>query len=185
MPIEITVPRLGWSTEEGTFTGWLKRNGDPVCAGEPLFAMESDKVTLDVESLDNGILYLPPGAPMPGAIVVVGQCLGFLLAPGEPAPETLKDAQPSAGTPTELAISTPSSSVPANTSTRAGRTPVTPRARRVAAELGVDTALLQGSGRGGRIREADVRAAASAPATSLRRAIARRMMESRQNTAPV
>ena len=65
MPIEITVPRLGWSMEEGTFTGWLKQNGDSVSAGEPLFAMESDKVTLDVESLDNGILYLPPGAPTP------------------------------------------------------------------------------------------------------------------------
>src|SRR5882724_2011291 len=179
MPIEITVPRLGWSTEEGTFTGWLKQSGDPVSAGEPLFAMESDKVTLDVESLDNGILYVPPGSPAPGAIVVVGQCLGFLLAPGEPAPETLNAGQP------ESAISTPRPSVPAHAPTRDGRTPVTPRARRVAAELGVDTALLQGSGRGGRIREADVRAAASAPTTSLRRAIARRMMESRQNTAPV
>jgi len=185
MPIEITVPRLGWSTEEGTFTGWLKQSGDPVSAGEPLFAMESDKVTLDVESLDNGILYVPPGSPAPGAIVVVGQCLGFLLAPGEPAPETLNAGQLAAGTPPESAVSTPSPPAPVNAPTRDGRTPVTPRARRVAAELGVDTALLRGSGRGGRIREADVRAAASAPTTSLRRAIARRMMESRQNTAPV
>src|SRR5258708_29752267 len=96
MPIEITVPRLGWSMEEGTFTGWLKQNGDPVSTGEPLFAMESEKVTLDVESLDNGILYVPPGAPMPGAIVVVGQSLGFLLAPGEAAPETLSAEKPAA-----------------------------------------------------------------------------------------
>src|SRR5260370_31013915 len=147
--------------------------------------MESDKVTLDVESLDNGILYVPPGSPAPGGIVVVGQCLGFVLAPGAPAPETPNAGQLAAGTPPESAISTPSPSVPAHAPTRDGRTPVTPRARRVAAELGVDTALLRGSGRGGRIREADVRAAASAPTTSLRRAIARRMMESRQNTAPV
>src|ERR1700691_1322716 len=112
MPIEITVPRLGWSLEEGTFVGWLRHKGARVSAGEPLFAMESDKVTLDVESLDNGILYVPPGAPEPGAVVVVGQCLGFLLAPGEPAPDALIRDRP---------------------------TPVTPRARRVAAELGVDT----------------------------------------------
>src|SRR5580700_2274780 len=127
MPIEITVPRLGWSMEEGTFTGWLKQNGDAVCVGEPLFAMESEKVTLDVESLDNGILYVPPGAPEPGAIVVVGQCLGFLLAPGEPAPETLNAGQPSAGSLPESTLSTPSPSVPTNTPARDGRTPVTPR----------------------------------------------------------
>ena len=131
--------------------------------------MESEKVTLDVESLDNGILYVPPGAPMPGAIVVVGQRLGLLLAPGEPAPEALNAGQPATDSPPESALSM--------------RTPVTPRARRVAAELGVDTAQLQGSGRGGRIREADVRAAV--PIASLRRTIAKRMMESRQNTAPV
>jgi pyruvate dehydrogenase E2 component (dihydrolipoamide acetyltransferase) len=187
MPIEITVPRLGWSMEEGTFTGWLKQNGDTVRVGEPLFAMESEKVTLDIESLDNGILYVPPGAPEPGAIVVVGQRLGFLLAPGEPAPETLNAVQPDAGSLPASALSTPSPPVPANTPARDGRTPVTPRARRVAAEIGVDTALLRGSGRGGRIREADVRAAEASviPITTRRRTIARRMTESRQNTAPV
>ena len=107
MPIEITVPRLGWSMEEGTFTGWLKQNGDPVSAGEPLFAMESEKVTLEVESLDNGILYVQPGAPTPGTIVVVGQRLGFLLAPGEPAPQALEAGQPAASSQPEPAISTP------------------------------------------------------------------------------
>jgi pyruvate dehydrogenase E2 component (dihydrolipoamide acetyltransferase) len=189
MPVEITVPRLGWSMEEGTFAGWLKQNGDPVSAGEPLFALESDKVTMDVESLDSGILYLPPGAPETGATVVVGQRLGFLLAPGEPAPEAIDAAQPAASA-LESAVSTPSPAAFAHTPTRDGRTPVTPRARRVAAELGVDTALLRGSGRGGRIREVDVREAGSAkaspaPISSLRRTIAKRMMESRQNTAPV
>jgi pyruvate dehydrogenase E2 component (dihydrolipoamide acetyltransferase) len=193
MPIEITVPRLGWSMEEGTFGGWLKQNGDQVSAGEPLFAVESDKVTMDVESLDSGNLYLPPDAPTPGAIVVVGQCLGFLLAPGESMPETINAPRPAAGSPPESAFSTGSPSAPANSPIRDERTPVTPRARRVAAELGVDTTLLRGSGRGGRIREVDVRAASwrlaaeagAIPITALRRTIARRMMESRQNTAPV
>ena len=193
MPIEITVPRLGWSMEEGTFTGWLKQNGDPVSAGEPLFAMESEKVTLDVESLDNGILYVPSGAPVSGAIVVVGQCLGFLLAPGEPAPETLSTEKPAASSLPESAVSTQGPSDLAKTPVRDGRARVTPRARRVAIELGVDTTLLRGSGRGGRIREADVRAAGlkfateagAVPITTRRRTIARRMMESRQNTAPV
>jgi pyruvate dehydrogenase E2 component (dihydrolipoamide acetyltransferase) len=193
MPIEITVPRLGWSMEEGTFSGWLKQNGDQVSAGEPLFAVESDKVTMDVESLDNGILYLPPGTPEPGVIVVVGQRLGFLLAAGESAPETINVQQPGADSLPEPVLSMQSPSAPADTPTRDRRTPLTPRARRVAAELGVDTAQLRGSGRRGRIREADVRAAGSRlaaeagalPITALRRTIARRVMESRQNTAPV
>lgn len=193
MAIEITVPRLGWSMEEGTFAGWLKQSGDSVSAGEPLFALESDKVTLDVESLDSGILFVPPHSPATGATVVVGQSLGFLLAPGEAAPDASNAGQPAAASLPEAAPAAPGPSVPAQTPTRDGRTPVTPRARRVAAELGVDTTLLRGSGKGGRIREADVRAAATSlpaeahavPITTLRRTIARRMMESRQNTAPV
>src|SRR5579863_2851586 len=104
MPIEITVPRLGWSMEEGTFAGWLKQTGDSVSAGEPLFALESDKVTMDVESLDSGILYLPPDAPATGAMVVVGQRLGFLLAPGESAPETSNAEPPAAGSRPESAL---------------------------------------------------------------------------------
>src|SRR5579862_3030626 len=182
MAIEITVPRLGWSMEEGTFAGWLKQNGEPVSAGEALFALESDKVTMDVESLDSGILYLPEGAPVTGAVVVVGQRLGFLLAPGEAAPETVS-AAPVAGSQVEPTVAAASPSDAAPAPTRNGRTPVTPRARRVAAELGVDTTQLRGTGRGGRIREADVRAASPAvaaeahavPLTTLRRTIARRM----------
>lgn len=159
MPIEITIPRLGWSMEEGTFSAWLKSVGEQVLAGEPLFAVESDKVTMDVESLDSGILYLPAEAPQEGAVVKVGQVIGYLLAEGEPPPENM---------------------------------PVTPRARRVASELGVDLTNIRGTGKGGRIREEDVRSAVKQespepriPVTALRRTIAERMTQSRQQTAPV
>ena len=159
MAIEITIPRLGWSMEEGTFVEWLKSAGEMVQAGEPLFSLESDKVTMDVESLDAGVLHLAPDAPSPGALVMPGQLIGYLLAAGEEAP---------------------------------GERAVTPRARRVAAELGVDVSQLAGSGMGGRVREQDVRVAAqslpqeqTAPVTSVRRVIAERMMESRARTAPV
>src|SRR5712671_7878876 len=87
MPIEITIPRLGWSLEEGTFSAWLKNDGDRVAAGDPLFALESDKVTMDVESLDGGILHIPSDAPQPGAVVTVGQRIGYLLGEGEMVPE--------------------------------------------------------------------------------------------------
>ena len=193
MPIEITVPRLGWAMEEGIFAGWLKQHGETVSSGEPLFALESDKVTMEVESLDNGILWLPPGGLEQGATVAVGQCLGFLLAPGESAPERTEAKPRSTASQADSAIAPPAPSATVATPGRNWRIPVTPRARRVAAELGVDTSLLRGSGHGGRIREADVRAAVSTrpadiraiPITAMRQTIARRMMESRQNTAPV
>ncbi|MCC6537764.1 MAG: 2-oxo acid dehydrogenase subunit E2 [Bryobacterales bacterium] len=173
MAIAITVPRLGWSMEEGAFAGWLKNPGDAVAPGEPLFAVESDKVTMDVESLDAGTLYVPPGAPERGDVVYVGQLLGYLLAAGETAPET--------------ATTTAAAPPPPPRST----VPVTPRARRAAAELGVDVGAIAGTGRGGRIREADVRAAASAataavqPLSATRRAIAARLAESHARTVPV
>jgi pyruvate dehydrogenase E2 component (dihydrolipoamide acetyltransferase) len=167
MPIEITVPRLGWSMEEGTFAEWLKSAGEKVQSGDPLFSLESDKVTMEVESLDSGFLYLTPGAPTPGTMVKPGQLIGYLLAAGEAPPGEM---HPEAAAPPV----------------------VTPRARRVAAELGVDASNLQGSGQGGRVREQDVRAAALhalpeqvVPITSTRRAIADRMTDSRLQTAPV
>src|ERR1700680_397851 len=99
MSIEITIPRLGWSMEEGTFAAWLKNDGDKVKSGDPLFAVESDKVTMDVESLDSGILHIPPDAPQTGAIVTVGQRIGYLLAEGEKAPDGRQTAQPPAPPP--------------------------------------------------------------------------------------
>src|SRR4051812_23871090 len=126
MPIEITIPRLGWSMEEGLFGEWVKNAGEQVRVGEPLFSVESDKVTMDVESLDAGVLHLAADAPLPGATVKVGQVIGYLLAGGE-------------GAPSKVAV--------------------TPRARRVARELGVELTGLQGTGKTGRIREQDVRAA--------------------------
>src|SRR3954449_3171217 len=63
MPIAITIPRLGWNMDEGVFAGWLKRDGEAVRAGEPLFSLEGEKATQDVEAIDDGVLSIPPGAP--------------------------------------------------------------------------------------------------------------------------
>jgi pyruvate dehydrogenase E2 component (dihydrolipoamide acetyltransferase) len=148
--------------EEGTFVEWLKQPGETVRSGEPLFALESEKVTMDVEALDAGVLYLPPDAPGAGALVKPGQLIGYLLGVGESAPSGAATAT---------------------------RVPVTPRARRIAGELGVDLSAVKGSGHGGRVREQDVRAAApasaAAPVTSVRRTITERMVESNRQTVPV
>jgi pyruvate dehydrogenase E2 component (dihydrolipoamide acetyltransferase) len=243
MAFEITLPRLGWSMEQGTFLGWLKKPGERVKPGDVLFELEGEKATQEVEAVDAGILALPPTAPAPGAVLAVGAVLGYLLADGEAPP--WENGTPTASKPVAApqAAAAPPAAAPsvrrlarelgvdlgsvqttspdgrltaadvhaaarsAVTTTVASAAPVatsqrvraTPRARRVASELGVDVRQLHGSGRNGRIRAADVEQAAergvvvqtrpatasTAPISSRRRTIADRMLASVRQTAPV
>ncbi len=257
MAFEITIPRLGWSMEEGTFVRWLKRDGDAVQPGEALFELEGEKSAQDVEAVDGGILRIPATAPQPGSVVAVGAVVGYLVADGEGTPgiaeetsRVITDSMPPA-----VAAAVSVSAPPAAPSVRrmarelgvdlgqiagsgpAGRitaadvrttstvavgsglnervvsspranssTVASPRARRVARELGIDWTGMSGTGRDGRVREQDVRAMATArpdasrslatpkfadvagatsPVTRHRRTIADRMTHSRQHTAPV
>ena len=158
MAFEVLVPRLGWSMEEGVLGDWLKQEGDQVTRGDPLFILEGEKATQDVESLDTGILQFLPSGPQPGDTVQVGQLLGFLLEKGEtppfeeagylpPSPPPSPDATP--GIPLAPA------DIPAAISST-GRIAITPRARRLAIEHHVDWTTITGSGRDGRIRAADI-----------------------------
>ena len=63
MAIEIVMPRLGWTMEEGTFGVWLKNDGDVVKAGDMLFTIEGDKATQEIEALDDGVFRLPADPP--------------------------------------------------------------------------------------------------------------------------
>jgi pyruvate dehydrogenase E2 component (dihydrolipoamide acetyltransferase) len=83
MAVEITIPRLGWSMEEGVFSQWLKKDGETVREGDPLFELESDKAVQPVESFDAGILSIPSDCPKPGDVVKVGQTIGYLYGKGE------------------------------------------------------------------------------------------------------
>jgi pyruvate dehydrogenase E2 component (dihydrolipoamide acetyltransferase) len=203
MAIEVTIPRLGWNMDEGIFVGWLKADGEPIKTGEPLFNLEGDKATQEIESLEAGILRILPDGPKDGDKVAVGAVIGYLVAPGEPAPfESKSAAEP------PLALSQ-------SIVNERAKHHVSPRARRMARELGVDPTTVTGSGRTGRIVERDIRAAAGRhPArasraasarergpelpregtsseyrelatSSVRKTIAQRMVESRQTTAAV
>lgn len=160
MAEEIVMPRLGWTMEEGTLVEWLKEDGAAVETGELLFTVEGDKALNEIETFVGGILHLPSAAPQPGDTVPVGTVLGYLLEVGEqpPAYEATKtnaaaDTQTPAQAASTMSDTEPSHAVSATEPT------ISPRARRVAAELGVDWQQLQGSGRSGRIVERDVRAA--------------------------
>jgi pyruvate dehydrogenase E2 component (dihydrolipoamide acetyltransferase) len=175
--------------DEGTFSEWLKRDGEPVLAGDLLFALDSDKVTQEVESLDSGVLHIPAGAPKQGDKVTVGQLLGYLLAAGESIP--IADSLAAVPVP-PVKLSSPPVIVPVSASSPQASADTlisSPRARRVATELGVDWVGVPGTGRGGRIREVDIRNAAAAhkpmSLSSTRRMIGERMLASRQKTAAV
>lgn len=202
MAKEIRLPRLGWSMEEGRFVGWLKPEGSPVRPGEPLFAVESDKATQEVEATDDGLLKVAPGAPGEGDTVQVGRLLGWLLDEGETAPAT---ADAGAAT-SRSSVAQPTSEVGeaverGHEDTAEGQTPeasrpASPRARRAAREHGVNLATVAPGGSSGRVRERDVLAAAASqearrpgrrkvPMPPLRRAIAARLERGRQGVIPV
>lgn len=177
MAIEIKVPRLGWSMEEGGFVAWLKKDGEQVKAGEPLFSIEGDKAVQEIESIDSGILRIASNAPKPGDPVRVGDVLGHLLesssasskpAPSKPAPRKptpTPQAKPSEEPPKPTLTTKAVSQTDGNVSTRRA---ISPRAARVAAELGVDWTRIIGTGRTGRIRERDILAASTARSISPR-----------------
>ena len=167
MAIEVVVPRLGWSMDEGTFGEWLIRDGEFVKAGQALFVLEGEKSAQDIESFDQGILRIPSDAPRPGDIVKVGQVLAFLVEDGEAAPfekgvaggiNAKPQATAAADLKQEKSIEVALQTVAASPAATAK---ASPRARRRATQLGVDLTTLRGSGRTGRIRERDVLAAQS------------------------
>lgn len=207
MPINITLPRLGWSMEEGKFLAWLKQDGDLIKEGEPLFTLESDKAAQEVEAIDSGILRIRPVGPKPGDIIKVGHVLGYLLAEGETAPsesgERLTNVPPADSEKPQIKASQKQSAGLLAPSPQDGRSqsagaetqpPASPRARRAAKTHHVDLSTLAPTGKGGRIRERDVLAASTkpmptsmreVPITTMRRTIATRMVHSLSNTAPV
>jgi pyruvate dehydrogenase E2 component (dihydrolipoamide acetyltransferase) len=196
MPIPVAIPRLGWNMEEGIFVEWLKAAGDTIRPGEAVFRLEGEKATEDIESIDCGILHIPATAPKAGDRVAVGTVIGFLLQAGESPPksDSVPPAPVAAATQPKEVVSTPTVQEQPKLMRERSKPAISPRARRLAALLGIDWSKLKGSGRTGRIRErdvADVARLSPAPAersihlTPLRRTIAARMVASRQSTAPV
>ena len=171
MAIEILVPRLGWTMEEGTFVEWLKHDGDTVQQGDLLYRLEGDKALTEVEALDNGILRIPPDSPVPGSVVPVGALLAYVVAPGEAAPFEQGGAgareSGSSGATEPVGAGFMPAQTPAQSEEGHRKGPaISPRALRVANELGVDWSKVTGSGRSGRIVEEDIRRAVEAQATA-------------------
>jgi pyruvate dehydrogenase E2 component (dihydrolipoamide acetyltransferase) len=140
MPKDVIMPALGMAQETGKVLRWLKAEGDAVAKGEALLEIETDKVTVELESPADGVLGGISAAE--GDDVPVGETIAFVLAAGESVPEL-------APTPAPAVAAT----APAG---RARRPLASPKARRLAKERGLDLAMLAGSGPGGAVVAADV-----------------------------
>src|SRR5438309_6727097 len=134
MPNPITIPRLGWNMEEGVFGGWLKADGDPVRVGEPIFTLESEKATEEVESLDAGFLRVPADGPKPGDKLAVGAVIGYLTVTVD---EAVLPVEKPGSAPAVVSASRPPDSARRERE-RPEEPRSSPRARRAARELGVD-----------------------------------------------
>jgi pyruvate dehydrogenase E2 component (dihydrolipoamide acetyltransferase) len=173
--IEVPMPKLSMTMEEGELISWVKHEGDQVRAGDVIAEVNSDKVEMEVESPADGTLVrlaaaegeiVPVGAPIATLETEAEDLLGGILgAPPGDQPAEEAAARPDGG---ETAAPPPAGEAPATEKAPApsgeapaGPVPVVPAARRRAAELGVDLAAVTGSGPDGLVRVADVEAAAA------------------------
>src|SRR5262245_50176256 len=169
MATEVKLPRLGQGMESGTIVKWLKGEGDAVEKGEPLYELDTDKVTQEVEAEATGVLLK---IAVQEGEVEVGRTIAFIGAEGEEAPST-NGEQPAAA-PVEAVERAPvvqqEVSVPAPaavSSTTNGRVKASPLARRMARERGVELSGITGTGPDGRIVAADIeKAQTAAPAAA-------------------
>ena len=203
MSAMITVPPLGESVVEAAIDQWLKQPGDWVARGETVVTVESDKATVEVPAPVSG--YLRKILKGKGETVTIGQAIGEMEEaepPGAAAPAAPVAAAPAPAAPAPAAPTPAPSAAPAVPTPAAPvEAPMGPAARRAAAELGVQPSTVQGTGPGGRILKEDVERAAEArkaapapivvgdrqeqavPMTPLRKTIARRLVQAKQETA--
>jgi pyruvate dehydrogenase E2 component (dihydrolipoamide acetyltransferase) len=161
MAFSVVMPALEMAQETGKLLGWRKQEGDRVRKGEPLLEIETDKAVVEVESPADGILAGIKATA--GADIPVGQTIAWIVAPGELPPLESAWAGPAARAGSRAKTG---SSQPPTASAQAAsfNARISPKARRLAKEMGVDLASVRGSGSGGEILAPDVQAAAAAPA---------------------
>lgn len=184
MAVEVKLPRLGQGMEAGTIVRWLKAKGDPVAKGEPLYELDTDKVTQEVEADADGVLLeivVAEGEVDVGTTVAVigaeGEDVSELLAaasggdggaaraPARVSEATAETAEEPAVVRAALEPSTEVGEAVAPPSARepGARAKASPLARRIARERGIDLATLTGTGPDGRIVAEDVERAAEVP----------------------
>src|SRR4029077_7436905 len=136
---EVILPRLGQGMESGTIVRWLKSEGEPVAKGEPLFELDTDKGTQEVEAEAAGVLLK---IAVPEGEVPVGQTIAFIGAEGEGIPDVAATAAPESGARHPTVVEgevVDEGRVPATSPQQTnGRLKASPLARRIARERGIE-----------------------------------------------
>jgi pyruvate dehydrogenase E2 component (dihydrolipoamide acetyltransferase) len=172
MANEVTMPRLGWDMEEGALGSWLKNDGEFIEAGDLLFTVEGEKAVQEIEALDNGYLRIPPNSPEQGVLVPVGALLAYIVDEEELAGFSFPETAPAEVDPPPEVQSEPESSpsmaaVPDVDDNQKRRVWISPYARRMAENLGVDWKKVKGSGDRNRIMALDIEKAAEQSGVSI------------------
>jgi len=157
MAFSVVMPALEMAQETGKLLAWRKKEGDRVTKGEPLLEIETDKAVVEVEAPTDGILAGIKAAE--GSDIPVGQIIAWIVAAGEAIPAESESAA-RAGSHTKSEASHVAAAEPAPPSASGARS--SPKARRLAKELGIDISTVRGSGPGGEILASDVQAASTA-----------------------
>ncbi|ABQ32011.1 pyruvate dehydrogenase complex dihydrolipoamide acetyltransferase [Acidiphilium cryptum] len=161
MATNILMPALSPTMTEGTLARWLKKEGETIKAGDVIAEIETDKATMEVEAVDEGVLgkiLVAAGSEN----VAVNAPIAILVEPGEAVPDSAPaaPAPKPAAAPEPVAAPAPAAAAPAAETTGHGpRVFASPLARRMAQQAGIDLATLKGSGPNGRIVKADIDAA--------------------------
>jgi len=168
MPIDVFMTQLSPTMTEGKIARWLKKEGDTLESGEVLAEVETDKATMEVEVVDEGVLHkiLSPA----GSVVAVGVPIAVIAdededVPADYMPDGGAESAPASETPVEEPVATPAPAVAASPApvvasvppiARTGRIKASPLARRLAKQKGINLAAIQGTGPKGRIVKVDI-----------------------------
>ena len=156
----VVMPKMGLTMTEGTVSKWLKKIGDEVKEGEPFFEAETDKLTNTIEATASGVVrhfFVEEGTTVP-----VLEKVAIIADAGEDISALLGDAAPAAAAPEAAAA--PAAAAPAPVRAPGERIVAAPAAKKLAKELGIDLALVPGTGPNGRITLDDVKNWKPAPA---------------------
>jgi pyruvate dehydrogenase E2 component (dihydrolipoamide acetyltransferase) len=148
------MPALEMAQETGKLISWMKNEGDIVAKGDLLLEVETDKAVVEVPAQADGIL--GGVTAKPGDVVPVGQTIAWLLKPGEMAPAVTAPTQTGRRSDSDPAAAAPAAAPAPPAATGSGR--VSPKARRLAKEHGIDTSRVSGTGPEGEILAADIQA---------------------------
>ena len=171
MAISVVMPALEMAQETGKLVSWMKKEGEPVRKGEMLLEVETDKAVVEIEAQGDGIL--GGVTAKVGDVVPVGQTIAWLLKPGEAVPAPTGATQTGrTGAAAGTAVAPAAAPAAAEPASAAGAR-ISPKARKLAREHGVDIARIKGSGPGGEILADDILKSASAAAPSPAAASAR------------